>query len=150
MRVDRPTGVNNHIRHPDLKDDFCNKQTPGTYHSRKEFFLDSDGILYRHRSNGNHQLVVPATLVQEVMKENHAPVYIAHSGTKRTHDLIALQYWWPGMRKAIEEYARSYDPCQRKKEDREFVAPLGFCPKIPRFKIHLKLVYITPVLKSRS
>jgi hypothetical protein len=59
------------------------------------------------------------------MEENHAPVYIAHPGTKRTHVLIALQYWWPGMRKTIEEYVRSCDPSQRRKEYREFVAPLG-------------------------
>jgi hypothetical protein len=59
------------------------------------------------------------------MEENHAPVYIAHNGTKRTHDLTALQYWWPGMRKAIGKYVRLCDSCQRKKEDREFVAPLG-------------------------
>ena len=59
------------------------------------------------------------------MKENHASVYIAHPGTKRTHDLIALHYWWPDMRRAIENYVRSCDHCQRKKEDRKFVAPLG-------------------------
>jgi hypothetical protein len=93
------------------KNAFCKKQTPGTYHSRKEFTLDSDGILYRRRLNGNH-LVVPATLVKEVMKENHATVYTAHPGTKRNHELIALQYWWEGMRKAIEEYVRSCGPCQ--------------------------------------
>jgi hypothetical protein len=62
----------------------------------KGFFSDSDGIFYRRRSNGNHHVVVPATLVQ-VMKENHTPVYIAHPGTKRMHDLITLRYWWPGM-----------------------------------------------------
>ena len=93
--------------------------------SQPKRILLSDGFLYRHRSNGNHQLVVPATVVREVMRENHAPVYIAHPGAKRTHDLIALHYWWPGMRKDIEDYVRSCDSCQRKKEDREFVAPLG-------------------------
>ena len=107
------------------KDGFCNIQAPGTYQSRKEFFLDSDGILYRRRSNNNHQLVVSATLVQEAMKENHAAEYIAHPGTKRKYDVIALHCRWPGMRKAIEDYVRSFDPCQRKNEDREFVAPLG-------------------------
>jgi hypothetical protein len=40
------------------KDAFCIKQAPGTYNSRREF-LDDDGLLYRRRSRGNHQLVVP-------------------------------------------------------------------------------------------
>jgi len=88
------------------KDSFCSKQSRGSYRSRKEFFLDSDDILYRRRSNENHQLVVPATLVSEVIRENHAPVYIAHPGAQRTHDLIALHYWWSGMRKGIEDYVR--------------------------------------------
>jgi len=70
-------------------------------------------------------MIVPATLVHEVIILNHDPVYVAHPGTKRTHDLIALQYWWPGMRKAIEDYVRKCDLCQRRKGTREFVAPLG-------------------------
>jgi len=68
---------------------------------------------------------VPETLVREVIKQNHDPVYVAHPGTKRTHDLIALHHWWPGIRKSIEEYIRNCDPCQRRKGNREFVAPLG-------------------------
>jgi len=70
-------------------------------------------------------MIVPATLVHEVIRLNHDPVYVAHPGTKRTHDLIALQYWWPGMRKAIEDYVRKCDLCQRRKGTREFIAPLG-------------------------
>jgi len=48
-----------------------------------------------------------------------------HPGVKRTDDLISLCYWWPGMRKSIAEYARKCDPCQRRKENCEFTAPLG-------------------------
>ena len=107
------------------KDAFCIKQAPGTYRSKREFFVDDDNVLYRRKSNGNHQLVVPETLVQEVIKQNHEPMYVAHPGAKRTHDLIALHYWWPGMRKAVENYVKFCDPCQRRKGNREFVAPLG-------------------------
>jgi len=97
------------------KDTFCLKQSPGTYASRKEFFRDDDGVLYRRRSKGEPQMIVSATLVHEVIMLNHDPVYVAHPGTKRTHDLIALQYWWPGMRKAIQDYVRKYDLCQEEK-----------------------------------
>ena len=100
------------------------QQSPVSYHGRKEFFLDSDDILYRRRSNCNHQLIVPATLVSEVIREYHAPVHIAHPVAKRTHDLIALHYWWPGMKKILKIIS-DLVTCQRKKEDREFVAPLG-------------------------
>jgi len=70
-------------------------------------------------------MIVPATLVHEVIMLNHDPVYVAHPKTKWTHDRIALQYWWPVMRKAIEDYVRKCDLCQRRKGTREFVAPLG-------------------------
>jgi len=106
------------------KDTFCLKQSPGTYASRKDFFRDDDDVLYRRRPKGEPQMLVPATLVHEVILLNHDPVYVAHPGTKRTRDLIVLQYWWPGMRKAIEDYARKCYLCQRRKGTREFVAPL--------------------------
>ena len=74
--------------------------------------------MYRRRPNAKHQLVVPQALVYDVIKANHNPVFIAHPGMKRTFELISLGYWSPDMRKSTEDY-------QRRKEDREFVAPLG-------------------------
>jgi hypothetical protein len=56
---------------------------------------------------------------------NHDPVYIAHPGVKRTYKLVALGYWWPSMRKSIADFVRKCDECQRRKEDRELIAPLG-------------------------
>jgi hypothetical protein len=56
------------------KDAFCKKQTPRTHSRKSEFFLDTRGILYRRQFNGKHQLVVPQTLVQGVIKENHNPL----------------------------------------------------------------------------
>jgi transposase InsO family protein len=88
-------------------------------------YLYSDGVMYRRMRNGNHQLVVPENLVHEVMRQNHEPKYVTHPGVRRTHDLIDLHYWWPGMKKDVESYVNSCDPCQRRKVSREFVAPLG-------------------------
>ena len=51
------------------------------------FFLDDDGVLHKRWSSGDHQLLVPETLVREIIKQNHDPVYVTQSGTKRTHDL---------------------------------------------------------------
>jgi len=69
--------------------------------AERNFFQDDKGVLYRHRLKGEPQMIVPVTLVHEVIMLNHDPVYVVHPGTKWTHDLIELQYWWPGMRKAI-------------------------------------------------
>jgi len=101
------------------------KLKPGTHSSKSEYFLDDDGVLYKRRSDHKRQLVVPKSLVEDIIKANHDPVYVAHPGTKRTVDLISLSYWWPSMRKSVEDYIRKRGSCQRRKEEREFVAPLG-------------------------
>jgi hypothetical protein len=33
--------------------------------------------------------------------------------------------WWFGIRKSVEDYIKECGPFQRRKEDREFIAPLG-------------------------
>ena len=81
--------------------------------------------MYKRKTNGKHQLIVPEILISGVIKENHDPVYISHPGAKITYDLISLRYWWPGMRKSIADYVKNCDSCQRRKGDRESVAPLG-------------------------
>jgi transposase InsO family protein len=81
--------------------------------------------MYRRQRNGKHQIVVPKTLIQDVIRENHDPVYVAHPGTRRTYDLISLTYWWSGMRGSIEEYVKQCDACQRRKSIVKFRAPLG-------------------------
>jgi len=69
------------------KDEFCTKQEPGTYSSKSEFFLDEDGVMYRRQPGDKHQIVLPRSLIYDVIKESHNPVHVAHPGVKRTHDL---------------------------------------------------------------
>jgi hypothetical protein len=108
-----------------LRDMFCKKQTPGSYSSRSEFLLDDEKVMYRRRRNGNHRLVVPEALIQDVIRKNHDVLYCAHPGIQRSYNLIALNYWWPGMRKSIVIYVRNCDPCQRRKSPRKQIVPLG-------------------------
>lgn len=60
------------------------------------------------------QLLVPKTLIYDVIIENHNPVYGAHSGVTPTCDLHALNFWWPGMRKSVEKCIKKCDPCQKR------------------------------------
>jgi hypothetical protein len=64
-------------------------------------------------------------MISEIEKKNHDPVFASHPGIIRTCDLIALSFWWPGMRRSVQEYSRNCDVCQRGKDDREFRATLG-------------------------
>ena len=76
------------------KVEFYTKQEPGTYSSKREFFLDKDSVVYRRRPCDKHQVVVPRSLIYDVIQENHNPVYVAHPGVKRTHftKILVAQY----------------------------------------------------------
>ena len=75
---------------------FCTKQTPGSYSSKNEFFLDKEGAMYRRQRNGNHHLVLPEVLIQDIIRENHSPLFLAYPGVHRTYSLIAqlLVAWY--------------------------------------------------------
>ena len=106
------------------KDLFCKEQVQNRLTAKSEYFLDMDGVLYRRVKCKQPKLVVPQALIQEVIAENHNPIFVAHPGIKRTLELISLKYWWPKMRQSIEEYVRR-DKCQTRKGKHEFRAPLG-------------------------
>jgi len=42
--------------------------------------------MYRRQQNGKHQLVVPETLIQDVIRENHDPIF----GTPRNTENLQL------------------------------------------------------------
>ena len=107
------------------RDKFCKNLKTGTYTDKCEFFLDDIGLIYRRGTDDKHQLLVPESLIKDVIKQNHDPVYICHPGVKSTCDLIALSFWWPGMRKSIEDDVKTCDACQRIRDGREFKAPLS-------------------------
>ena len=69
------------------KDEFSTKQEPGTYSSKRELFLDEDCVMYRHQPGDKHQIVIQRSLIYYVIKKSHNPVYVAHQGLKRIHDI---------------------------------------------------------------
>jgi hypothetical protein len=107
------------------KDQFFKGLKPGSYSSREEFFYEDEGHIYRRQRNKNYQLLVPTVLVKRIIRENYDPIYAAHPGLKRTCKLLKLNFWWPGMRKSVEEYVNECDSCQERKGSHEYKAPLG-------------------------
>ena len=84
-------------------DEFCRSLKPSTALSNSEYFKDEEGLIFRCRKNGEHKLVVPLSLTQKVIKMNHDPVTLAHPGRSRTLDILCLRFYWPGMRRHVEE-----------------------------------------------
>jgi len=59
------------IRRDQDKDDFCIESNPGTISRKCEYFPENKGVIYKRHPLGKHQIVVPRTLVQTVVKENY-------------------------------------------------------------------------------
>ena len=79
------------------KDLFCKQQIQNRLNTNGEYFLDMDGVLYRRMKGKQLKLVVPHSLMQDIIAENHDPIFVDHTGSRRTFELISLKYWWPKM-----------------------------------------------------
>jgi predicted phage-related endonuclease len=53
------------VHEEQTKDKFCQSLNPGTYQSKRKFFVENEGLIYQHRSQDRHQLMVPKTLIQD-------------------------------------------------------------------------------------
>jgi len=117
--------TNDLIRVEQRKDKFCSTlkvEKPG---GRTEYFHDDEGVIYRKRKNREHQLIVPQTLVRDVVYQNHDLIFASHPGQKRTFETICLRCWWPSTREDVNEYVKQCDGCQRRKQGYEYRTPMG-------------------------
>ena len=72
-----------------------------------------DQWLYRRKKRKS--LKVPHRYeLEDIFYQNHDHPLSAHFGAKVTYEKVVKQYWWPNMRKDVEEYVRSCDKCQRR------------------------------------
>jgi hypothetical protein len=53
--------------------------------------MDMGGVLYRGWKCKKPKLVVPQSLIQDIIAENHDPIFLAYPGSKRTFELISLR-----------------------------------------------------------
>ena len=113
------------VKHAQERDKFCQSLETGKAESRSEYFIDEDGVIYRRRKYGGHQLMVPASLVDRVIGLNHDPITAGHPGRNRTLGILCLRFYWPGMRRDVEAYVQRCHTCQQTKPRHEFRAPMG-------------------------
>jgi hypothetical protein len=64
-----------------------------------------DGVLCRREKGEQSKLVVPQSLIQDVVAENHDHIFVVHPGSERTFELISLRCWWLKMRQSIARYS---------------------------------------------
>ena len=82
---------------------------------RRGLRKDPTGLLRRHNS-----VFVPASpaLRSEILKLGHDDPLSGHFGVKKTLELLARSWWWPGMKESVREYVETCPICQRTKVKR--------------------------------
>ncbi|XP_049522644.1 uncharacterized protein LOC125945112 [Dermacentor silvarum] len=91
----------------------------------------SDGLLYHWDSIAGSkvkQLVLPASMRQEVLLLAHESLWGGHLGPKKTKLRIKYSFFWPGLEEAVKRHCRTCHGCQvrsdRRLKDRVPITPL--------------------------
>jgi hypothetical protein len=109
------------VKAEQAKDKFCQSLEVGRAKVKSEYFADKDGVIYRRRKNGEHQLIVPSRMTARVIALNHDPVTVIYPDRSRTIDILCLRYYWPRMCRNVENYIKNCHDCRHLK---------------PRFELH--------------
>ncbi|KAE8885407.1 hypothetical protein PF003_g30742 [Phytophthora fragariae] len=90
-----------------------------------KFVLSEDGVLYyigaSRRRSGEQQeevklrLVVPTTMIQEVLQNCHDSLEGGHQGVVRTYQRVKRDYYWLGLYADVERHAKSCPDCSTSK-----------------------------------
>ena len=91
--------------------------------TRAEFFAPDGSI--RSETDFKHgriyrvdRMIVPASRVQEVIRNHHSSVLTGHWTASNTRHLVERRYTFPGLPTAIDKFVERCDICQRTKSER--------------------------------
>jgi len=73
-----------------------------------EKFTLVDGLVYR-KDDENLKFVVPDGMIGRVLRAHHDDM--AHCGSEKTYQGVAISYWFPAMRKKIHDYISNCFTC---------------------------------------
>lgn len=118
------TGVVEEIKAAYAKDKECQliMQEPEKY----QFYV-KDGLLLRH----DNVVYVPddRTLRSKLLKEVHDAPTGGHLGISKTMTRLCQHFYWPNMRREVQQYCNSCVACQQSKHSNQ--SPAGLLQPIP-------------------
>ena len=82
----------------------------------KDFRTDKQHELYK-RPSAKHQtarIVIPQSQKFQTMEENHDDPLAGHFGKKNTLDRLIRKYYWPNMKKDVDDFVESCPECQKR------------------------------------
>lgn len=104
------------------------------------FFIDADGVLRNNPKNGGEpRLVVPKTLVDEVLGLSYDLPVMGHQGVSRTYLRVKEKFYWYNMNQSTKNFVRTCDICSKhKKSNRKAKCPMTkYQAGVPMERVHL-------------
>ena len=92
------------------------------------FHLDQNGLLYyvgganKQRPTTSKRLVIPVSMINEILQMAHVTPQSAHFGIKRTYANLSAKYFWPRQYASVERFVKQCECCQARKSP----------PRVPR------------------
>ena len=115
-------------------------------------FTIFDEMLYRENSKCGDlpQIVVPASLKQQMMEEHHAGSLAGHFSGPRLYETISRRRWWKNMYRDLIEYSRKCPQCTVvERKERKKIPPLMPIPVDHLFQI-MGVDIIEPPLTTKG
>jgi hypothetical protein len=105
-----------------------------------KYFL-AEGRLWRRHLPHHQEVILDEQRREEFLRQLHDE--LGHRGRNETYRRIIERAWWPGISKAVAEYVRTCDACQKRKanqerESRHATLPVGIFTKVHFDAIHIK------------
>jgi len=80
------------------------------------FFEDPDGVLRRRAAlDGAHQVAVPASLQEMILRLENDATLAGHPGESRIYAAMRRYYYWVGMAADVVSYVKNFDSCARQR-----------------------------------
>lgn len=86
----------------------------GVRPSHYPHFMVKTGLLYRVVKKNDevcNQLLVPKAYVSKVLYLAHSHPLGAHLGSEKTYERLTLRFYWPGVKRAVEDYCQHCAEC---------------------------------------
>ncbi len=80
-----------------------------------DFFVDNDIVqrrIKRQLEPSHVVIILPQTLVNDVLQEAHGHLLTGHDGIYKTKERIFQCYYWPGMDANISDHLKTCHKCQ--------------------------------------
>ena len=79
-----------------------------------------EGMLIRSVVNSKrnefmYQIMVPKTLITQVLEDNHNQLTAGHMGIRRTYERIRSKFYWPGIYKDVKNWVKACKDCGARK-----------------------------------